>query len=120
MLNRFVHLLDRHSKLILFMAAVTTAGLGYGIGQLKFSITLNTSALPESNELVRSVRRVSDTFGENTKQIIISLEAESDPAGHGILTPENLQLVTRLSDALKTVPTIKRRDHLICHDCERY
>ncbi len=105
MKKRLAALIDRHSKLILFVIFAMTLAMIPGLKRIQIVSQPASNSFANPNEYVRSVQEVKKSFGANERLVLIAIEAQDS---HTLAEPPALQLISKMTAALKTVPMVRR------------
>jgi predicted RND superfamily exporter protein len=105
-MKNFVKFVERYAPVILLVTIIGTIAMLPGIKKIRIARGLDNGSIPAFNSLVKSVEEVRKTFQTDMRQVIISIEAECP---HCKITDSHvLDLIAKITGALKNSPSIKR------------
>lgn len=102
--SRFGQWMDRYPGLILIAVGVATACVATGLPRIQFARSIDEADLPETSEMLRSLRKVSTLFGDDSRRVFVTLSA---PAGEHITSPDALHLISTLTEEIRQLPFVK-------------
>ena len=103
--KNYAEFVDRYAKWMILGLILVTAGFGYGVSKIRFARMIDDSTLPASNDMVRKLQSVRQTFGDNTRYVIISVESKT---GKKVTAGPYLKFIDDLSKGMQVMSSVKR------------
>lgn len=103
-MKMFAKLADQGAVFLLVLGLGITAAMVPGIQRIRISKGLDPASTPQFNQLLQGVREVQNTFGQNSRQIVISVHADEVLK---ITDYRILEAIQGMTLALQSTPVLK-------------